>query len=35
MQQFVNVEIGGAHETSAKPFQNESQAYHFDSPLTS
>src|SRR5882762_10732195 len=24
MQQFVNIEIGGAHETSAGPFQNES-----------
>src|SRR6266851_7159889 len=24
MQQFVNIEIGGAHETSARPFQNES-----------
>src|SRR5260221_13719204 len=32
MQQFVNIEIGGAHETSARPFQNESQAYHFDRP---
>ena len=35
MQQFVNIEIGGAHETSARPFQNESQAYHFDSPFAS
>src|ERR1700694_3025416 len=31
MQQFVNIEIGGAHETSARAFQNESEAYHFDS----
>src|ERR1700682_2048944 len=23
MQQFVNIEIGGAHETSARPYQNE------------
>ena len=31
MQQFVNIEIGGAHQTLREVIQNESQAYHFDS----
>src|SRR5262245_3171734 len=30
VQQFVNIEIGGAHQTLRRLFQNESQAYHLD-----
>src|SRR5207302_1737248 len=31
VQQLVNIEVCGAHGSSARPFQIESQSYQFDS----